>query len=132
MFNNQATEIQVPSNPLQCSRLRKIVGRIASYTLRNPEAVADVELAFGEAFSNAVKYGENGSKVSVRIEPISNRGLALEMAYPGASFDTTVTLPKDKGDAKGGFGRYIITQVMDSLEYSFDSGCTRVRMTKRK
>lgn len=84
------------------------------------------------AFSNAVKYGENGSKVSVRIEPLSNRGLALEMAYPGSSFDTTVTLPKDKGSGKGGFGRYIITQVMDSLEYSFDSGCTKVRMTKRR
>ncbi|MHB0999591.1 MAG: ATP-binding protein [Armatimonadota bacterium] len=131
MLNNRTTEIQVPSNAAQCSRIRKVISRLAASSLRNKDAAEDVVLAFGEAFSNAVKYGENGGNVSVKFESMISRGLCVEMDYPGSKFDTTITVPKDKDNATGGFGRFIITKVMDSLEYSFDSGHTIVRMTKR-
>lgn len=126
------TEIQAPTSAEQCSRLRKILNRFATATLDDPFAVSDVELAFGEAFSNAIRYGEGESKVSVRIESHPSSELSVEMAYPGCWFDTTVTYPKDVNNANGGFGRFIMTQVMDSLEYSFHKGLTKVRMVKRQ
>lgn len=126
------TEIQMPSSAAECSRLRKVINRLASAALHNPCAVADVELAVGEAFSNAVKHGKRNAKVSVRVAAKPNRELAVEMAYPGLKFDTKVTYPKNVRKATGGFGRYIMQQVLDGMEYSFRNGYTTLRMTKRR
>lgn len=126
------TMMQAHSSAAECSRLRKVVCRLASAALRSPSAVADAELAVGEAFSNAVKYGAPDSKVSVCVEVSPRRGLAVEIAYPGRKFDTRVTRPKNVRRATGGFGRYIMQEVMDSVEYSFHDGLTTLRMTKRR
>jgi anti-sigma regulatory factor (Ser/Thr protein kinase) len=112
--------------------LRKILCRLAEVTLRDPVAVDDMELAFGEAFGNAVKYGEKNAKICVRVEAVPEYGLSIEMAYPGSQFNTTVTYPSDVKNANGGFGRFIMKQLVDSLEYSFDGGFTTVRMTRHR
>lgn len=126
------TEIQAPSKPAECPRLRKVISRLAGDALRSPHAVADVELAVGEAFSNAVRHGGRNAKVSLRVEARSERELAVEMAYPGCRFDTTVTCPTDVQEGRGGFGRFIMQQVLDGMEYSFRNGCTTLRMVKRR
>ena len=123
------TEIQAPSSARQCSRLRRLVSRLASASLR-PGDVADLELAIGEALSNAVKYGASGSKLVVLMNP-SLRKLAVELSYPGSRFDTAVTRPKDPAKAEGGFGRFIIQRVTDSMEYRFPNGRTILRLTKK-
>lgn len=126
------TEIQMPSSADECARLRKVICRLASSALRDRRAAADLELAVGEAFSNAVKYGAQNSKVSICVEAPSNRELAVEMAYPGSRFDTAIKLPDDPKNVSGGFGRYIMDTVTDSMEYSFENGLTTLRMTKRR
>ncbi|MHB0911910.1 MAG: ATP-binding protein [Armatimonadota bacterium] len=125
------TEIQAPSSATECSRVRKVICRLASAALRDSSAVAEMEIAVGEAFSNAVKYGEHKGKVSVKFETPARRAIAVEMAYPGAKFDTTVRYPQDILTGEGGFGRYIMRQITDSMEYSFDADKTVLRMTKR-
>ena len=122
----------MPSSAAEGSRLRKVVSRLATATLRDNRAVADLELAVGEAFSNAVKYGSCDSKVSVCVETPSRRELAIEMAYPGTQFDTTVKYPEDATAGNGGFGRFIIQSVTDAMEYSFKDGLTTLRMVKRR
>jgi len=126
-----AVEIQMPSSVDECSRLRKVVCRLASAAFRDPSAIADVELAVGEAFSNAVKYGDENGKVSVRVETSSRRRIAVQVDYPGSNFDTTVRFPQDVLNAEGGFGRFIMRQTMDSMEYFFEGNHTTLRMTKR-
>jgi len=126
------TEIQLPSDAAECYRLRKVICCLASYALRDPDAVADVEVAVGEALSNAIKYGALGSKVTVRVEASLNYDLAIEMAYPGRRFDTAVTYPANPGSGSGGFGRFIMKQLTDSMEYSFKNGHTTLRITKRR
>jgi anti-sigma regulatory factor (Ser/Thr protein kinase) len=91
-----------------------------------------MELALGEAISNAVKFGGRDSMISVKVETLPNREVAVELAYPGEKFDTCVTRPQDIRNATGGFGRFIIQQVTDSMEYSFEDGRTRLRMVKRR
>ena len=126
------TEIQARSEAAECRRLRKVVSRLAADALCSPHAVADVELAVGEAFSNAVKHGARNSKVSVRVEAHAKRELAVEMAYPGRRFDTAVTCPTEIQDGRGGFGRFIMRQLLDGMEYSFRNGRTTVRMVKHR
>lgn len=129
-YGHSVTEIQMLSSPAECSRLRKLVTRLAASALRSTDA-EDMELAIGEALSNAVKYGQAGSKISVRVESSPDTELAVELAYLGSRFDTCVKCPDDLANATGGFGRFIIDQVTDSMEYSFDNGCTTLRLTKR-
>ena len=125
-----STEIQAPSSASECSRLRRVVYLLAYGALHDQNAVADIELAVGEAFSNVVKHGSQDSKVSVRLESPSRQKLAVELIYLGGKFDTTISCPKNLRNATGGFGRFIIQQVMDSMEYSFRNGLTTLRMTK--
>ncbi len=124
------TEIQMPSSPAECSRLRKVVTRLASIALR-PTAAEEMELALGEALTNAVRYGDSGGKITVRVETLPHREVAVELAYPGREFDTCITCPPDLKNATGGFGRFIIQRTTDSMDYSFENGYTHLRMTKR-
>jgi anti-sigma regulatory factor (Ser/Thr protein kinase) len=105
---------------------------LAAAALRSSGAVTDIELAVGEAFSNAIKYGKRNSKITVRVVGAPGCEVSVEMAYPGSRFDTTVKRPADIEKATGGFGRYIIKQVMDDTEYSFRNGFTTLRMRKRR
>lgn len=125
------TEMQVPLEAAKCSKVRKVVSRLASETLRDPPAVEDIELATGEAFSNAVKYGADG-KASVRIDASQPDTLSVEMCYLGTGFDMEITPPEDLENADGGFGRYIMQQVLDGMDYSFEDGRTTLRMSKRR
>ena len=129
-YGSCITEIQMPSSPAECSRLRKVVTRLASAELRGI-AAEEMELALGEAISNAVKYGQSDAKISVRVKSLPDREVAVELNYPDERFDACVTCPDDVRNATGGFGRFIIQQVTDSMEYSFEDGHTRLRMTKR-
>lgn len=107
-----------------------MVTRLASTALQEC-ALEEMELALGEAISNAVRYGVPDSKITVRVETLPSQEVAVELAYPGERFDTPITCPEDLSNATGGFGRFIIQQVMDSMEYSFENGRTRLRITKR-
>ncbi len=124
-------EIQVPLNPSECSRVRRVVCCLASAALNDPVAVGDIELAMGEAFSNAVKYGRHGL-ATVYVDLSRPKVLTLEMVYPGADFDTTVTYPEDVHNASGGFGRFIMKRVLDMMDYSFEDGRTILRMRKTR
>jgi serine/threonine-protein kinase RsbW len=124
-------EIQVPLNPAECSRVRRVVSCLALAALDDPEAVGDIELAVGEAFTNAVKYGRHGS-ATVFVDLSMPRVLSLEMIYLGADFDTTVTYPNDVRSADGGFGRFIMSRLLDQVDYSFENGHTILRMRKTR
>jgi len=125
------TEIQFLLDAAKASRIRKVVSCLASATLRDPLAVGDIELAIGEAFSNAVKYGLGG-KASMRIDISEPENIAVEMTYPGKGFDTTVTYPDDAESGDGGFGRYIMHQILDKMDYYFEDGCTILSISKHR
>ncbi|MBP6965678.1 MAG: ATP-binding protein [Armatimonadetes bacterium] len=124
-------EIKVPLNPAECSRVRRVVACLASAALDDPIAIGDVELAVGEAFSNAVKYGQQGS-ATVYIDLTTPKVMKLEMVYQGAGFDTTVKYPRDVEKASGGFGRFIMDRVLDMMDYTFEEGRTILRMSKTR
>ncbi len=126
-------EIQMPSDASECSRLRKVVSQLTKATLHDSHAVKDVELAVGEAFGNAVKHGSDKNKVSVRLEALPRTEVAVEMVYASGAFNTAVTYPQNVLEGTGGFGRYIMNKVLDSMEYVFsEDGRTTLRMIRRR
>lgn len=125
------TEIQVPADLAESYKLRKIVTFLASGLLFDRSDIADVELAVGEAFTNAVRYGIGSSKVFVKVDSSSNREFSVELKYRGREFDTRVTCP-EKPTHTGGYGRFLMQQVTDGVRYYFKDGNTIVRLTKRR
>ena len=130
-YQSSVTEIQVPAHLSECYKLRKIVSFLASGLLHNPHDIADVQLAVGEAFTNAVKYGIGNAKVCVKVDSSSNRELAVELKYRGREFDTTVTCPEEPTHT-GGYGRFLMKNVTDGMRYRFRDGDTIVRLVKRR
>ena len=125
------TEIQVPADLSESRKLRKIVAFLAAGLLYRSSDITDVELAVGEAFTNAVKYGAGGSKVYIRVDSSSNRELSVELKYRGRQFDTTVTCPEEPTH-EGGYGRFIMQQITDGMRYRFKNGETVLRLVKRR
>jgi anti-sigma regulatory factor (Ser/Thr protein kinase) len=130
-FTGPKIEIQVPLNPAECSRVRRVVSCLASAALDDPVAVDDIELAVGEAFTNAVKYGRHG-RATVYVDLSMPSVLTLEMVYSGTDFDTTVTYPEDVRSADGGFGRFIMSNLLDDMDYTFEDGHTILRMRRSR
>ena len=101
-------------------------------SLFTPEELADVELAVGEACTNAYKHGSpNGELDEVRVTCMKNeRTLILEVSDNGCGFDPNSLTTPDLGNMKeGGIGIFLIRTLVDSVEFDFSKGTT-VRMTK--
>ncbi|MCL6518431.1 MAG: ATP-binding protein [Armatimonadetes bacterium] len=123
-------EMRVRPHASECSRIRRIVSFLAFHKLHNYAATYDLELAVGEAFSNAIKYG-GGDNIFLVVNATSSRELVVEFYYKGESFDTAIEFPNDCLSGNGGFGRYIMSEVLDDIEYLFLDGYTRLRIVKR-
>ena len=98
---------------------------MASTLLKCPEAVADLEQAFDEILDNALKQADNNEKISLLVSNNHKREISLEMTYPGAK--------RRKPSAKltAGFQHLFLTQSSDSVECTFNSGQTIIRITKK-
>lgn len=98
---------------------------MAFTSLRSPEAVADLEQAFDEVLDNALKQGENNEKISLLVSNNHKQEISLEMTYPGAK------RRKPSAELPIGFQHLCLTQLSDSVEYTFNSGQTIIRITKK-
>jgi serine/threonine-protein kinase RsbW len=91
-----------------------------------------VNLAVGEAASNAVRHGcrEDDSQ-KVRVESATNgHTLVIEISDPGAGFDPKEVRSPEVGELReGGMGIYFMRLTMDEVTYSFEGGTT-VRLVK--
>jgi anti-sigma regulatory factor (Ser/Thr protein kinase) len=128
--NRSITELQMRSSLQECARLRRLVARMAARSLCK-NAALDMELAVGEALSNAVKYGSPDEMICVRIDLRAKHELAVDLYYCGNRFNTRVRRPAHPQTATHGYGRFIIRQVTDDMEYTFEDGRTHLRLTKR-
>jgi anti-sigma regulatory factor (Ser/Thr protein kinase) len=93
--------------------------------------LTDIELAAGEAISNAVEYaGGSDRSFSVRCE-CSKGELRIEVSNSGNRFRVPAraleVLPNERNR---GFGIFIMRRLMDGVTFARDG--TRVRMRKRR
>jgi len=91
-----------------------------------------VNLAVGEAASNAVRHGcrEDDSQ-KVRVQSATNgHTLVIEISDPGPGFDPKEVRSPEVGELReGGMGIYFMRLTMDEVTYSFEGGTT-VRLVK--
>lgn len=133
--DDSATRIRkfsIPALPEVASAVRFHAAEMARAMGFGSEQIGDIELAVGEAVSNAIKHGCSfncRARIIIRLYQHSDR-LVAEVSDSGCGFDLEglpKTLPNDL--IEGGRGLRFIRSFMDEVSYSFDGGTT-VRMTK--
>ena len=106
------------------------LARALTFTL---EDLDDIELAIGEALSNALRHGCTGPDSRIAVDCEANEeGLTIRVTDPGGGFDPhAVPLPAPGILQEGGMGLYFMRMTMDEVHYTFDDRGTTVTLVKR-
>ena len=98
--------------------------------------IALLELALDEAAANVIRHGYEGRKgrpIELTVETSSEQ-VRVSLSHEGRDFDpASVPPPCFNGTREGGFGLYLIKQVVDKVQYFHDGrGRCGVRLVKRR
>lgn len=79
----------------------------------------DIDLAVSEAVSNAIRHSNSPKDSSIALRLISNgTKLIIEVEDTGSGFDfELIQTPDLDVPQEGGYGLFLIKQVMDSVKY---------------
>jgi serine/threonine-protein kinase RsbW len=119
--------ITVPAVHSEVALLRRRVIEFALSCPLSTQDLADVELAVGEACSNALKHGsphEEQDLITIRCRR-TDSDVAFEVSDSGPGFDPgRVPVPMAEDLNEGGMGIFVMRSVMDSIEFTFNHGTT--------
>jgi anti-sigma regulatory factor (Ser/Thr protein kinase) len=126
-------ELTIPRSCEFVRVARKTAGALAHQLRFTLPDVYDIELAVGEACTNAIEHvGEQCPEILLRFS-LHEEQLVMEVIDNGPGFDPTQVSPANVEDETiGGLGLLVIRSLMDELEIECDpkAGGTRVRMVK--
>jgi len=135
--------LSVPAEPLSAPQVRAFVRELADVAGFSPRAVDEIELAVGEAITNAILYCHGrGSCVrnrALRGSPpilvdvgVDGRVLFVEICDPGPGFDIGDVRDRERPlpDDPGGRGLELMDALMDDVHFHFDGSGTRVRLER--
>lgn len=125
--------LEIPSSAEYVSVARQAVEAIARRMPFNQDQIEDLKLAFGEACTNAVKYGTSeGVDLTVEIKcTVQPDGLSIEIrnSTNGAVYPF-IPKPHDL-TREGGLGLYMIRKLVDEVDMSWEQHTATVRLFKR-
>jgi anti-sigma regulatory factor (Ser/Thr protein kinase) len=107
-----------------------------AWTGHAEETLDQLLLAVHEAATNIIRHGyqdEGGRPIRLHLEIESDR-VHLWFFYPGRQFDPAqVAPPVFDGTREGGFGVYLIRQLVDEVYYTRDSaGLCSIHLIKKR
>ena len=140
MSNSTTTySISVQASTKHLAEVRNFVAKHASEFGFKKQDVADIRLAVDEAYTNIIKHAyKNDDHKSVDIELGYNSSkLWISLLDTGDAFDPSDYSKPDvrqkiKEKKRGGVGVYLITKLMDNVEYHTEGSVNEIRMTKKK
>ena len=118
------------------SKARHWVARHAQAAGFDAETIFAIELALGEALANVIEHAyqsEAGQEIHLALA-IDDSKLSLSIRDFGRKFDQATYRPPKFEEAKeGGYGVYLIEQMMDEVVYVSPAGKgTQLQMIKYK
>jgi len=128
----EVKHISASSTPSAIRSLRRGVTEFACRAPFSAQELGDLELAVGEACTNAFKHGSPlGDEDEIRITCMTDsRTLIVEISDCGEGFDAdSVPAPKIGKPHQSGMGIFLMKVLMDTVEFEYNRGTT-VRMTK--
>jgi serine/threonine-protein kinase RsbW len=128
-------QLSVLSHPKNLSRIREVMRKVTQTIGFSEEDSDHIILAVDEACSNIIKHSymnDSQKKIDLCIE-LHDKEFRIQITDYGKQGDIKQMEPRDLEDIKpGGLGVYIMSQVMDSVEYDCSSAKqNQISMTKR-
>jgi anti-sigma regulatory factor (Ser/Thr protein kinase) len=120
-----------PADLAYGSAIRQTIQGAAIDRMVSPDDTADLVLAVSEAFTNAVRHGScrAGDCIWMAVE-WGAEVATIHLRYLGDRFDTEEpALPP--ASSQQGRGRYIMSRLLDVIEYRFEEPWTELRMSRR-
>lgn len=126
-------ERQCISDPYVISILRKVVQDALEEVGASSDAMCDVQIAVGEALTNAYRHGspdKGRNKIGLKCS-VCDRVLVIEIQDEGEPFDPdAVEIPDPAKMCDHGMGIYLMRQAMDVVEFATNCPGNRIRMLK--
>lgn len=126
-------EYVAASDPYVISILRDKATAASVEAGASGEMLCDIQIAVGEALTNAYKHGSPEKGVNrITLKCLScPEALAFEIIDEGNAFDADATPEPDPREMRpNGMGIYLMRQAMDEVEFAHDCPGNRVRMVK--
>lgn len=129
----QHSSFSIPCRVNLLSMARERVMTLAQSLPFSEDELCEIELAVGEALSNALRHGCTDPEQQIMVEcESSGPGLILEVTDPGGGFQPDIVpVPLMEALQEGGMGLFFMRLMMDEVTYKFDERGTTVRMLKQ-
>lgn len=131
-MNDFHEQFEITAHPQNAGQARERVRELAIRAGLSGLDLADVEIAVGEAVTNAILYGSPAS--SCRIVIISGLGgdaFFVEIHDEGCGFDPALQHEQEDTDALGGRGLHLMRALMDHVELHHNGAGMIARLSKR-
>ncbi|MCX6346320.1 MAG: ATP-binding protein [Armatimonadetes bacterium] len=126
-------ERQTVSDPSVIAALRRVVLDAAQEQGIAEEVICDIQIAVGEALTNAYRHGspvKGESKIKL-LCMVCSKAIVIEIMDEGKPFDPCVVSTPDPAKLMDhGMGIYLMRQAMDVVEFDCDCPGNRVRMIR--
>ena len=133
MTQGEVVELEIPSAPEYVGIVRQAVEGIARRMRFDAAQVEDLKLAVGEACTNAVKYSchrEGSPNVMVRCV-VCPEALVVEIRNSIAESPSPEVPDEPDLDREGGLGLYMMQQLVDQVDLSWETDTAVVKLLKR-
>jgi anti-sigma regulatory factor (Ser/Thr protein kinase) len=125
-------QFEITAHPQNAGEARERVRRLAARAGLSGLDLADVEIAVGEAVTNAILYGSPAATSPIVI--VSGRGddaFFVEVRDQGHGFDPAALHEEDNPDALGGRGIRLMRALMDQVDLHHNGVGMIARLSKR-
>ena len=127
-------QFEITAHPQNASVARERVLKVAKASEFPPDALGDIEVAVGEAVTNAILYGSPTATSRIVIScgfSHSGRVFHVEVRDQGRGFDPSHIRNDDNMDALGGRGIRLMRALMDSVLMEYHGDGMAVCLSKK-
>ncbi len=130
--------LDVPAHPASLETVRRFVREVARQAGLSDRATGHVTLAVDEACANVVEHaygGESGHAFEVWAG-MQDADFVVRIRHTGRAFDPASYVGPTRLDEgvtlrrKGGFGVFLMRQLVDDVRYHTRGGVSEVRLAK--
>ncbi len=135
MVSERPHQLEITAEPQNAAQAREHVREAAARHDFSPTALADIEVAVGEAVTNAILYGSPSATSRIVIThqfDHAEQSFHVEIRDQGSGFDPDHVRVEDSADALGGRGLRLMRALLDAVTLYYDGSGMVVRLCKKR
>ena len=125
-------QFEITAHPQNAGIARERVSQAASRAGFGGMDLADIEIAVGEAVTNAILYGSPSPDCRVVLSfGLTPAGFVIQVRDEGHGFDPSSVRSEEDTDALGGRGIRLMRALMDEVDLHYDGHGMTAILTKK-